>query len=52
MTVTLKLADALFPVLSVATHSTVVAPTGNVLPDGGTQATVGFGSTSSVAVTT
>jgi hypothetical protein len=48
----LKVADPLFPVLSVATHSTVVVPMGNVLSEGGTQATVGLGSTSSAAVTT
>jgi hypothetical protein len=39
--------------LSLAVHCTVVVPTGNVLPDGGVQLTVGelFGSSGRLAVT-
>ena len=39
-TVTMDVALALFPCESVAVHDTVVAPTGNVLPDDGEQAGV------------
>ena len=39
------------PLASVAVQSTVVLPTAKVEPDGGTQVTVGAGSTLSVALT-
>ena len=39
------------PAASVAVHVTLVVPTGNVEPDGGTQLTVGAGLTVSVALT-
>jgi hypothetical protein len=37
------------PVASVAVHVTVESPIGSVEPDAGAQATVGFGSTASLA---
>ena len=40
----------LFPLASAAVQLTVVVPTGNTLPDGGVQPTVGLASKSSVAV--
>jgi hypothetical protein len=49
-TVTLKLQVLLLLLASVAVHNTVVAPIGNVLPEGGTQTTVGRVSTRSEAV--
>src|SRR5580765_7418545 len=50
LTVTLKLHIAGFPAASCAVQVTIVAPTGNVLPLGGLQATPGFGGQLSVAV--
>ena len=47
---TLKEQVSMFDELSVAVHVTVVSPNGNTEPDAGTQATVGAGSTASVAV--
>ena len=49
-TVTLKLHPALFPQWSVAAQLTVVVPTGNAVPDGGTQLTVGAPSQASPTV--
>jgi hypothetical protein len=48
---TSNVAEALLPALSVAVHVTVVRPTGKELPEGGSHATVGWGVTSSVALT-
>jgi hypothetical protein len=39
-----------FPPLSVAVQVTVVVPSAKALPEGGTQATTGFGSVLSVTV--
>ena len=50
-TVMLKLPLDVLPDASVAVHITAVVPRGNILPDAGTQVTVGLGSTASVAVT-
>ena len=50
VTVTIKEQVSVFVELSVAVHSTGVSPNGNADPDAGTQATVGAGSTASVAV--
>ncbi len=50
-TATLKLPVLILRSLSVAVQFTVVAPKGNVLPEGGVQFTVVFASTSSVALT-
>ena len=50
-TITVKLPVAILPVASVAVQFTVLVPTGNVLPEGGVQFTVGSGSSSSVADT-
>src|SRR5262249_35558169 len=50
LTCTVNDSEALFPDASVAVHVTVVVPIANALPLGGTQATAGFGSKSSVAV--
>ena len=49
-TVTPKLAFEALPPESVATHSTVVSPIANRLPEDGVQTRVGAGSRSSVAV--
>src|SRR6478672_7488376 len=49
-TVTVKLAVPVLCEASVAEHCTVVAPSGNVLPDAGVQDTTGAASTRSVAV--
>ena len=51
VTVTLKLHEDEFPVLSVAVQLTGVVPNGKKLPEAGAQLTVGLGSTRSVAVT-
>src|SRR5438309_9291515 len=52
-TVTMKLPPvAGRPAALTAPHTTVVVPTAKTDPDGGTQLTVGLGSTSSVAVAT
>ena len=48
-TVTVNEAWAEFPESSVAVQVTVVTPTGNVLPEGGTQLTAGVASTRSDA---
>ena len=48
-TVTVKVVVASFPALSVAVQVTVVAPRGNTVPEAGEQATLGLGSTLSVA---
>ena len=50
-TVTMKLADAELPAVSVAIHVTVVVPMANVLPEAGKQLTTGSGSKLSVALT-
>ena len=49
-TVTVKLAEALFPAASAVVQFTVVAPAGNVPPDAGVHATASGPSTRSVAV--
>jgi hypothetical protein len=49
-TVTLNVHAEWLPLVSVAVQVTVVLPTAKVFPDGGTQTTVGCGSTLSVAV--
>jgi hypothetical protein len=49
-TVTVKPADVLFPVASVAVQVTGVAPTAKTEPDAGAHATLGFGSAESPAV--
>ena len=49
-TPTVKLQELLLPLASVAVHVTVVVPMGKVLPEGGTQLIVGWGSQVSVAV--
>jgi hypothetical protein len=49
-TVTSNWQLALLPQASVAVQVTVVVPTGNVLPEGGLQTTVGAGPQLSVAV--
>jgi len=49
-TVTVKLALAVLPCLSVAVHLTVVVPNANVEPDAGLQVTGSVPSTGSVAV--
>src|SRR5262249_16261146 len=48
-TVTVNEPVAVLPEASVAVHSTVVEPIGNMLPEGGAQETVGFRSQLSVA---
>jgi hypothetical protein len=50
-TVTVKLAVASLPELSMALHVTVVAPSGKVLSDGGSHVRSGSGSILSVAET-
>ena len=50
-TVTLNVADAVFPLLSVAVQVTVVSPIGKVPPEAGAQAIWGLGSALSVAET-
>ncbi len=50
MTITLKLASAVFPWESVAVHFTVVSPIANVEPEAGVQTTGTEPSTMSVAV--
>src|SRR5688572_19943308 len=49
-TTTLKLPSAVLPELSVAVQSTVVVPSANVLPEGGSQTASTLGSTVSLAV--
>ena len=51
-TVTSKLPPVLFSDASAAVHATVVVPSGNKLPDAGSQLTEGAGSTGSVDVAT
>lgn len=50
-TVTVNVAVAEFPLASVAAHVTVVVAIGNMVPDAGVHASVGAGSTTSVAET-
>src|SRR3954466_6326794 len=50
-TVTSNEAPDELPEASVALHATVVVPTGKTEPDGGVHDTIGFGSVSSVALT-
>jgi hypothetical protein len=49
-TVTENVTELLLPLASVAMHRTVVAPSAKVVPEAGEHATVGFGSTLSLAV--
>ena len=51
VTVTVKLAEPVFPCASVAEHVTVVAPTANTLPDTGEHEAASDPSTRSVALT-
>src|SRR5258705_6302758 len=50
LTVTTKLAVAVFPDASVVVHETVVTPTANTVPEEGAHTIEGFGSTTSAAV--
>jgi hypothetical protein len=50
LTVTTNVDTAAFPEPSLPTHMTVVAPTGNTLPEAGEHVTAGLLSTTSIAV--
>ena len=50
VTVTVNVSDPVLPALSVAVQVTVVAPSGNLLPDGTSQDAVRLPSTRSLAV--